>query len=243
MTPSEPAPSDHRRRRSSAAVLLGGVVLMLVVVAAAASRDEALWTAPETTTSETVEQETPADFVVPSPSRTDESGRWFPTAGPGVVVLTALLLAVAVVIAVAAVLRGIADWSWVPASRRRRRQRRSSSTPWPDVPRAVEADDVAMLAAIREGSPRNAIVQCWMLLEQDAAAAGMRRASAETSSEFVERVIGASSVDPQPIADLGALFRVARFSSRPVDETQRAQAEHALRRTLASLEGRTEQRA
>lgn len=243
MTAPEPAPRDHRRRRGSAARLFGCVVLLLVVVAAASSSDEALWTASETTTSETVEREAPADVLVSPPPPTDESGRWFSAAGPVLEVLAALLLVVVVFVAAATVLRGLSDWSWVPASRRRRRHRPMSVTPLPDVPNAVETDDVAMLAAIREGPPRNAIVRCWMLLERDAAAAGMQRAPAETSSEYVERVIGSSSVDPQPIAELGALFREARFSSRPIDETRREQAERSLRRTLASLGGRTEQRS
>lgn len=241
MTTSEAAPSDRRRRRGSAARLIGGVVLMLVVVAAASSRDEVLWTAPETTTSETVEQESQTDVVAPSPQRTNETGSRLPDAGAELGVLAALLLVVAVVIAAATIPRGDSGWSWVPASRRQRR--RSPSMPLPEMPRAVEADDVAVLAAIREGPPRNAIVRCWMLLEQDAAAAGMRREPAETSSEYVERVVGASSVDPRPIADLGALFREARFSSRSVDETQRAKAEQALTRTLASLGGETGERS
>lgn len=212
------------------------------MVVAASSSDEALWTAPETTTTKTLEQGEPVDELVAS-QPTAESGDWFSAAGPALAVLAVLffgvVIVVAIVVAVATVRRRRLDWSWVHSARHRRRP---SSSPLPDAPSAVATDDAAVLAAIREGPPRNAIVRCWMLLEQDAAAVGMARAPAETSSEYVERVIGASSVDPQPIADLGALFREARFSSRPVDEAQRRLAEQALTRTLASLGGRTEQR-
>lgn len=243
MTAIEPAPSDCRRRRGSVARLLGGVLLLLLVVAAASSRDDALWTSPDTTTSGPVEQQGPVDAVVPPTQPTDESGRWLVAVGPVVTLLAVLLVASVLVIAAVTIRRGPVGWSWVPGFLGRERLRPSFSTPRPEIPRVLEADGIAVLAALREGPPRNAIVRCWQLLERDAAAAGMRRAPTETSSEYVERVIGASSVDPQPITDLAALFREARFSSRSVDETRREQAEEALRRTLTSLGGRTEQRS
>ena len=242
MTTPGRVPRDDRRPTGSVVRLLGGVLLVLIVVAAAASGDEELWSTPDTTTPDVPEPAPPAEVVVPTPPSTDASGRWLSAAGPVLEVLAALLFVAVVVLAALVVLRGNAGGSWWPVPRRRRRSRASVMTPLPEESSSVEPDEDEVLTALREGPPRNAIVRCWMLLERNAADAGMRRAPAETSSEYVERVIAASSVDPRPIAELGALFRAARFSSRPVDEAQRAQAERALRRTLASLDRRTKVR-
>lgn len=241
MTSSAPAPRDHRRVESLARSS-SLVVLVLVVVLAAASQDEALWTAPERSTSDEVEQESPADPVVVASERSDDSGRLVPGAGPVIELLAVVLVTGVVLLAVVTTLRGISGRSWGSVFGRRRRPPPVSMAPLPDGTRTVEADEAEVLAALRDGPPRNAIVRCWMVLEQNAASAGVPRSPAETSSEYVERVVGASSVDRRPIAELGALYRAARFSSRPIDEQQRAQAEQALRRTLASLEARTEQR-
>ncbi len=242
MTALEPAPRDHRRRSEVATRSLGAAVLVLVVVLAAASGDEDLWSAPDGTTSDTVEQDAPVDPVVVTPSQTDDSGRLLPDAGPVIELLAVLLFVGVVVLAAVIVVRGVGGSAWGSLFGRRRRPRTVPAAALPHEPRTVEADDAEAFAALREGSPRNAIVRCWMVLERNAASAGVPRRPAETSSEYVERVVGASSIDHRPIAELGALFREARFSSRPIDEARRAQAESALRRTLASLGGRAEQR-
>lgn len=106
----------------------------------------------------------------------------------------------------------------------------------PDEPApelAVDTD--AARRALAGGTPRNAIVACWMQLERDAAAAGIPRAAAETSTEYVERVVAASSVDPGPIGSLAALYREARFSDHALGDSHRALALVALNRVEAVL--------
>jgi hypothetical protein len=93
---------------------------------------------------------------------------------------------------------------------------------------AVEFD--AARTALAGGSPRNAIVACWMQLERDAAEAGLPRDAAETSAEYVERVVAASSLDPAPIGELAALYREARFSRHDLRDDHRARALAALNR-------------
>jgi hypothetical protein len=108
--------------------------------------------------------------------------------------------------------------------------------PLPDVDDVlVSVDGVAARRALAEGTPRNAIVACWMQLERDAGAAGLARRESETSAEYVERVVEASSVDPEPIRDLSALFREARFSNHALDEGHRQRAVEALGRVEAAL--------
>ena len=83
--------------------------------------------------------------------------------------------------------------------------------------------------------PRNAIVQCWLRLEGDVAAAGLLRNSADTSAEFTERVLGRYSVDSEAIQELAALYREARFSQHSLDESARQLALDALDRLHQAL--------
>ena len=109
-------------------------------------------------------------------------------------------------------------------------------TPLPEIGERELAVDVdAARTALAGGSPRNAIVACWMQLERDAAAAGLPRDAAETSAEYVERVLAASSLDPAPIRELAALYREARFSRHDLRDDHRARALAALNRVEAVL--------
>jgi hypothetical protein len=81
-----------------------------------------------------------------------------------------------------------------------------------------------------------------MQLEADVAAAGLPRRTTETSSEYVERVIGRSSVDPLPITELAALYREARFSVHELRDEHRDRASRALDDVVAALDSHHEVR-
>lgn len=106
--------------------------------------------------------------------------------------------------------------------------------PVPDGLGAAEAQTrrVDLLSA---GSPRNAIVACWIDLEESTVAAGLSRLNTETAAEYVERVLGTWAVDPVALAELAELFREARYSGHPISEAQRDQARSALTRVHADL--------
>lgn len=87
-----------------------------------------------------------------------------------------------------------------------------------------------------EVPPRNAIVACWLQLEEDVAASGLARETWETSVEYSTRVVAAGSVDRGPIEALAALYREARFSEHLMGEEHRRAAADALGRVRASLE-------
>ena len=126
--------------------------------------------------------------------------------------------------------------NWPRAWRRLRERRDRQITALPEVNECeLEVDVDAARIALAEGSPRNAIVACWMQLERDAAAAGLPRAAAETSAEYVERVVAASSVDPAPIRELAALYREARFSRHELLDDHRSRALAALNRVETAL--------
>ena len=97
-----------------------------------------------------------------------------------------------------------------------------------DVPRELadaSADSDMLLAG---GTPRNAIVACWVRLERAAGEAGLTRRAAETSAEFTERVLARYVVDAAALTELADLYREARFSTHPLNESHRQRARAAL---------------
>ncbi|MEO7448850.1 MAG: DUF4129 domain-containing protein [Humibacillus sp.] len=94
----------------------------------------------------------------------------------------------------------------------------------PDVPEELLQSLARRVDVLRTGSPRNAIVAAWLDLETSAGATGLPRDPAETSTEYTERVIGVWEVDRLRLSDLAALYREARFSVHPLDESHRERA-------------------
>lgn len=83
-------------------------------------------------------------------------------------------------------------------------------------------------AALAQGKPRNAIVRCWVDLEDVTERAGMDRDWSETSSEFTARVLGVLGMEKDSVDRLAALYREARFSAHPVTEQMRDEAVAAI---------------
>ncbi|MFL6131469.1 MAG: DUF4129 domain-containing protein [Nocardioidaceae bacterium] len=110
----------------------------------------------------------------------------------------------------------------------------------PDVAvrEALREDVDAQLAAIGAGSVRNAIVACWVRLENIVAAAGYPRSPAETSSEFVVRILRGLDLDPRAAGALAALYREARFSEHDLGEDVRTAAREALQALHDDLRAR-----
>jgi len=109
------------------------------------------------------------------------------------------------------------------------------------VARAVAAGRAAVQdRAIRD--PRQAIVACFAAMEDALAGLGGAIAprDADTPSEVLSRGVAGASIPAQPAAELLRLFRVARFSTHPVGEADRASADRALTAILASLDGAAE---
>ena len=92
------------------------------------------------------------------------------------------------------------------------------------------------LRDLETGEPRNAIVAAWLGLETSAAATGLPRLPAETSTEYTARVIGVWHVDPERLADLAALYREARFSVHELGEDHRQRAITDLRVLVDDLD-------
>ena len=93
------------------------------------------------------------------------------------------------------------------------------------------------LAAVGEGSPRNAIVAAWVRLEEFAAAQGLRRQPADTPAEFVARALASYSLDAAALDRLADLYREARFSEHPITERHRDDARECLARLVGERTG------
>ncbi|MEO7754301.1 MAG: DUF4129 domain-containing protein [Terracoccus sp.] len=159
----------------------------------------------------------------PTVTPTAPDGSW--DLGPLVGVLLQILFAV---LALAFVLALI---YLVRAAYRRRPQLSVVHEPTfevPPVPEEMLRTARDQLARLEQGEPRNAIVAAWLELEAAAAGSGLAREAAETSSEYTARVIGTWAVDRARLADLGALYREARFSTHPLGEDHRRRAIHDL---------------
>jgi hypothetical protein len=132
--------------------------------------------------------------------------------------------------------------SWGRVGRARARVTRATTTSLTalDAPAGsdVELDEAAQFDALAHGEPRNAIVACWLRLEDDVAAAGWPRHAAETSAEYTARVLAAAGLDGEAVTALAALYREARFSSHPLSEDDRNRAAAALRTVHESLRPR-----
>ena len=91
----------------------------------------------------------------------------------------------------------------------------------PALPDELVETAEARLALLTSGEPRNAIVACWVDLEDSASAAGLPRHPAETAAEYTIRVLHTWDVAPAALGGLAELYREARYSRHPITEEHR----------------------
>jgi hypothetical protein len=164
------------------------------------------------------------------PRRGDQDAGLVPFLVIGYILLGALVLALLAFV-VSATLSNRRD----PRERLKEADPSLDATAASIVPPVLLESTEQQLRAIREGSPRNAIVACWWELERSSEATGLPRAVAETSSEFTGRVLSRYRVRGPTIEGLAALYREARFSVHEMTEVDRDRAAAALEQILADL--------
>jgi hypothetical protein len=96
------------------------------------------------------------------------------------------------------------------------------------LPEVLLEGATARMEGLQAGTPTDAIVACWVRLEEEVAAAGLKEDDSRTSSEVVAEVLAEHDVDAQALAELASLYREARFSEHALTETHRARARDAL---------------
>ncbi len=211
--------------RVTVVTLAAAVVALLLVVVAAASGPVDVVTAPVSSATATLPSVTPTS--APATRTPDLATRTLPGQAeipelPELVVFLVKVLVYALGLFIL-VLLGQAAWRGAP----RWRSRTLPPTvvvALPDVPEELTASADARMALLMQGSPRNAVVACWLDLEETAASAGLPRAAHETSAEYTTRVLTIWRVGPQSLSGLAALYREARFSRHPLTEEHRAKA-------------------
>ncbi|WP_426566301.1 DUF4129 domain-containing protein [Angustibacter sp. McL0619] len=186
---------------------------------------------PPPTSSATPGSDTPTTSATPLPTPPPATHTWI---GTVLAVVFAALFVAVVVACVVLVVRSA-------RTRHRRRllpgvQRGEAA---PDLPTSVKLAVASRReqqeAALRQGTPRNAIVACWLELEEAVGATGVEPRASETAAELTSRVLGRLDVDRTSIRDLAELYREARFSRHPMVEADRDAAIAALRRLHADL--------
>jgi Domain of unknown function (DUF4129) len=102
------------------------------------------------------------------------------------------------------------------------------TTAFDTLPEALLETASVRMDELRSGTPTNAIVACWMRLEEEITAAGIPADSARTSTEVTTAVLRQYAVDAEALRELAALYREARFSRHDVTEAHRSRAADAL---------------
>lgn len=199
---------------------VGAGVLLLVVIASAAGSVRPFdgrknqWS---------LEPHPPRNTVDPSPRTGGDIELWW---GP---FWTALLYFV-VALVVLVLIRLIYQVATAPREKKSRAGKLSPTK----AERLAEAVDHG-LRAVDRGTPSDAVIACWVGLEDAAEAAGVPRNEAETSAEFTLRVLAVDGVSAPDLASLADLYREARYSTHVSSEEARAKARAALTCLRADL--------
>ncbi len=226
--------------RSTWTLVAAGALAATVVVWSAAASDVELWhdAPPRDRTEQRVDGE-PEPVEVPEvlPEMPDEPAE--PGDGPDLSLPIKVVLGIGAVAVLVLIVRWLVR---LAGGGRRRRRPPPEIVPLPEVDLADAVDEVAddLHQRLASGTPRNAIVRCWIVLEEAVAATGTGRLASETSAEFTARVIGERSVDATAIGDLAALYREARFSRHSLAEHHRQAAVAAVERLRQQLRATTD---
>jgi hypothetical protein len=98
-----------------------------------------------------------------------------------------------------------------------------------------EAVNEGRAALARIDDARAAIIACYLAMEGRLADRGTARTAADTPDELLARAVAAGTVRGRSASRLTALFYEARFSTHPLDASQRDAASAALDELAAEL--------
>lgn len=91
-----------------------------------------------------------------------------------------------------------------------------------------ELADDALTALIADADPRRSVLACYAGMETALAKLGLPRSPQETAVEYARRVLLSAGAPRDAVQSLTALFHLAGFSRRAIDETMRDSAITAL---------------
>ncbi|HEX6337016.1 MAG TPA: DUF4129 domain-containing protein [Jiangellaceae bacterium] len=121
----------------------------------------------------------------------------------------------------------------------RERAARGPHVPNPEITVAAlrDAAELAVYEAegARPGEASDAVIACWVILEQAAASAGTPREAPQTPTEFTATVLADHHADRKALASLLSLYHEARFGGAALLDEAASSAAAALRTISASL--------
>ena len=207
----------ERTRRWIPVVVIGGLLGVAALAASIATPGVHRGTVP------------PASLPTISIRSNDPLGGSAPPAAPAgaLAPLRDAWLLATIVFAVALVLAVFLLWHLIVIRRRpiQRFARDRAGTPPPLSARAMIAaldDGMARLAG--EGDARSAVIACWVRLEEVAQTAGTARVLSDAPADLVTRVLIAFQVSTPALTSLADLYRAARYSTNPIDNSMRDRA-------------------
>ncbi len=218
----------------AAALVLGVAAVVLVVFASAGGSVQPMsestrTAAPRTPPTISVTQSVPEQTAAPTPSPKEvkpiEFPDWLKALWMALVYAAGVLLVLFLLRLVYRVLRkvelpqaedGDTDWERVKVDR---------------LAEAVESG----LSAMDSGTATDAVIACWVALEEAAASAGVAREPSETPAEFTVRVLGVGGISEPQLLRLAQLYREARYSTHGSSEEARTEARTALLRLRDEL--------
>lgn len=139
------------------------------------------------------------------------------------------LLAALVVVAIVFLALRLKSYARLPAAPQRQPPAEDYGT---TLQEAVSGGQRALL---RLEDARAAIIACYVAMEESLARAGTARLSADTPDELLAKASGLFLVSAGAARRLTLLFYEARFSSHPMGDNRRRQAEDALSELAADL--------
>ncbi|HSK23086.1 MAG TPA: DUF4129 domain-containing protein [Egicoccus sp.] len=108
------------------------------------------------------------------------------------------------------------------------------AAPEPDLPVLRRGVAEAQRHLDEVAGAGDAVIAAWLALEDAAQESGVRRAPAQTPTEFTLAVLERTTADPDATRELLGLYHRARFSDQPVGDVEVARASDCLARLAAS---------
>ena len=223
----------HRGSRSTVVVAVLTTVVLLVLLAWSAGNGTPLVSAPQGSFGEPRAESATVDLTAAPTTQADEDDDGRITQWSFNLALALWLMALLTTVLI--VVR------WLGRQRLEGLERREAAEEEELVALLEATSDEVRYQALSEGDPRNAVVACWVALEEAVHRSGLTPDRSETAAELTQRVLGRWDVDPAAIATLSEVYREARFSRHPVSEEQRSIAVDALERIHVDLRRRAQE--
>jgi hypothetical protein len=155
---------------------------------------------------------------------------------PGWIETTAAAVCLAIVVVLAGFLLWYVVRDTVQARGRPVTVDKAPPGPVSHVAQVAAALDAGLDQLTRDGSdPRSVVIACWVRLEDAAAAAGTPRRASDAPADYVLRLLTDHQVSRTVLDRFAGVYRQARYSTGPVDDSMRRAAVAALEHLRAEL--------